>query len=86
MKKNWFKANSTVKNPAQAGDAALMLHYSTPKEVLGIKLPPPEVVVHTQEGFNFNLIHERYHKGRMSYLFLWGVTKGIVKIPLIDES
>lgn len=83
MKKNWFKSSTTVGNPAQAGDAALRLHYGNCLTVINSKSFSRETTVHTQGLIDFN---SSTHHGKDFTLEFWGVTKGLVQIPLTQAG
>lgn len=70
---NWFKSSRTVKNPAQAGDAALKLYYEKSlyeTEVYTKVLAP---------------LDEKYFHGKCK-LELWGVSVGIKEITLLETG
>lgn len=71
--KQWFKSNKTVKNPAQAGDAALVFYY----ESLGYV-----VEINTQKRAPLD---DKYFHGKYE-LSLWGVSKGFKRIPLLQTG
>jgi hypothetical protein len=90
MKIPWFKSSKTVENPAQAGDAALWLHFGNSAQSMcdleskdGMKTFSRETKVHTNERMEFNT---SYHHGQNLALFFWGVVKGLVQIPLTQPG
>ena len=75
--KNWFKSNRTVKNPAQAGDAALAFHFEAKHPCAFCDLE-----INTQEPcptYSINLPEKQEVE-------LWGVAVGFKKIPLLQTG
>lgn len=71
---SWWKSNKTVKNPAQAGDAALAFYFGGNDSCV--------LEINTQERFP---IDDKYFHGKYE-LSLWGVSKGLKKIPLLQTG
>jgi len=88
MKKNWFKSNRTVKNPAQAGDACLALYYEEHDYYLQEGAHYVRVTnVHTKEKIDFSPLYLKNHVSfSIVTLEFWGVTTGIQKIQLRGGS
>lgn len=76
MKKNisWWKSNKTVRNPAQAGDAALAFYFGGNDSCV--------LEINTQERFP---IDDQYFHGKYE-LSIWGVSKGLKQIPLLTTG
>jgi len=81
--KNWSKSNKTVKNPAQAGDAALAFYYESTAEKLGNnkqETPRFEYEIHTQERAPLDRSTSQF------LVTLWGVSQGFKTIEFQNES
>lgn len=74
MKKDWFKSSKTVKNPAQAGDAALAFYFGEDDSRV--------LEINTQKRFP---IDNQYFYGKYE-LSIWGVSKGFKQIPLLQSG
>lgn len=74
MKKDWHKSSTTVKNPAQAGDAVLAFYFGGYDSCV--------LEINTQKRFP---IDDRHFHG-IYELSLWGVSKGFKKIPLLKTG
>jgi|JI10StandDraft_1071094.scaffolds.fasta_scaffold18741_4 hypothetical protein len=73
MKNKWFKSSTTVKNPAQAGDAALAFYYEGIAKKLGNNKqgePRLEYEIHTQKWAPLD------HSTSQFTVTLWGVSQG----------
>jgi len=81
--KNWFKSSKTVKNPAQAGDAALAFYYEGIAKKLGNNkqgTPCFEYEIHTQERAPLDRSTSQFS------ITLWGVSQGFKNIESQNES
>ncbi len=74
MKKDWHKSSTAVKNPAQAGDAALAFYFKEDDSCV--------LEINTQKRFP---MYDSFFHGKYE-LDLWGVSKGFKKIPLLPTG
>ncbi len=71
----WFKSNHNVENVAQAGDAALYLHYEPFDHDGGSER---KTIVHTQDNDRVNFMNMK--KENDLEIEFWGVLYGIKKV------
>jgi hypothetical protein len=74
MKIPWFKSSTTVKNPAQAGDAALAFYLG--------KDDSHELEINTQDMFP---VYDQCFPEKQK-LSIWGVENGFKEITLLQDG
>lgn len=82
IKNSWWKSNKTVKNPAQAGDAALAFYYEDIAKKLGNNKqgePRFGYEIHTKERAPLDRPTSQFS------VTLWGVSQGFKTIESRNE-